>query len=32
MRCHKVEKPSFGLGVAESTEVRELGFVNAHGL
>jgi len=31
MRCHKVEKLRFGLGVAESTEVGELGFVNAHG-
>jgi hypothetical protein len=32
MRCHKVEKLSFGQGVAESTEVGELGLVNAHGL
>ena len=31
MRCHKVEKLRFGLRIAESTEVDELGFVNAHG-
>ena len=32
MRCHKVEKTRFGFGIAESGEVGELGFVNAHGL
>jgi len=32
MRCDKVEKLRFGSGIAESTEIGELGFVNARGL
>ncbi|MGA7793995.1 MAG: hypothetical protein WCA19_13230, partial [Candidatus Acidiferrales bacterium] len=32
VRCHKVEKPSLGFGIAQSAEAGELGFVDAHGL